>query len=143
MKLLFRASSVAFLALTLVIVSSCSKYEEGPKFTLLSAKARITGDWTTTAISVNGQSQNLTGTSFKTSIKKDGTYTTSSSYTFGGSTFTTNDNGTWEFNSDKTTITSTDSDGDVSTATITMLKNKMMKRKTVDGSFTTIVTLEQ
>jgi hypothetical protein len=56
---------------------------------------------------------------------------------------TTDDNGTWEFNSDKTTISTTDSDGDVSTATITMLKNKMMKLKTVDGSFTTIVTLEQ
>ncbi|MCF8415991.1 MAG: DUF5004 domain-containing protein [Crocinitomicaceae bacterium] len=143
MKLLFRASTVAFLALTMVIVSSCSKYEEGSKFTLLTAKARVTGDWTTTAITVNGTSQDLTGTSFTTSIKKDGTYTASSSYTFGGSTFTTNENGTWEFNSDKTELINTDSDGDVSTATITMLKNKMMKLKTVDGSFTTIVTLEQ
>jgi hypothetical protein len=143
MKLLFRASTVAFLALTMVIVSSCSKYEEGSKFTLLTAKARVTGDWTTTAITVNGTSQDLTGTSFTSSFKKDGTYTSSSSYTFGGSTFTTDDNGTWEFNSDKTTISKTDSDGDVSTATITMLKNKMMKLKTVDGSFTTIVTLEQ
>lgn len=143
MKLLFRASTVAFLALTMVIVSSCSKYEEGSKFTLLTAKARVTGDWNMTEITVNGTTQDLTGTTSEISIKKDDTYTSTNSYTFGGSTYTTTDNGTWKFNDDKTELIITDSDGDISTSTIVMLKNKMMKLKDVDGSVTTIITLEQ
>lgn len=143
MKLFFRTSTVALLALTMVIISSCNKYEEGPKFTLLTAKARVTGDWKVTVITVNGQNQDLSGTSSEISIEKDDTYTSSNSYTFGGTSYTTTDNGTWKFNSDKTEFITTDSDGDVSTATIVMLKNKMMKTKQVDGSYTTIVTLEQ
>jgi len=143
MKLLFRASTVAFLALTMVIVSSCSKYEEGSKFTLLTAKARVTGDWKMTELTVNGTAQDLSGSTFEVSIKKDDTYTATNSYTFGGSTNTTTDNGTWKFNDDKTELIMTDSDNDISTSTIVMLKNKMMKLKEVDGSTTTIITLEQ
>lgn len=143
MKLLFRASTVAFLALTMVIVSSCSKYEEGSKFTLLTAKARVTGDWKMTELTVNGTAQDLSGSTFEVSIKKDDTYTATNSYTFGGSTYTTTDNGTWKFNDDKTELIMTDSDNDISTSTIVMLKNKMMKLKEVDGNTTTIITLEQ
>ena len=141
MKLLFRASTVAFLALTMVIVSSCSKYDEGPKFTLLPASARITGNWTTTAVTINGQAQNLSGTTLKTEIKKDGTWTTTNSYF--GSSLAITDNGTWKFNSDKTQVISVDSDGDETIFTIIMLKNKMLKWKIVDGNTTTIATLEQ
>jgi hypothetical protein len=143
MKQLFRASTVAFLALTMVIVSSCSKYEEGSKFTLLSAKARVTGDWKMTEITVNGTSQDLTGTTFEISINKDETYTVTNTYSFGGTNYTTTDNGTWKFNDDKTELIITDSDADVTINTIVMLKNKMMKLKEVDGAVTTIITLEQ
>jgi len=141
MKLFFKTSTVALLALTMVIISSCTKYEEGSKFTFLTATARVTGDWTTTALTYNGQSQNLSGTTLKISYKKDGTWTSANSY-FGSST-SFNDNGTWKFNSDKTELITTDSDGDIYTSTIVMLKNKMMKLKDVDGSNTTIFTLEQ
>lgn len=143
MKQLFRASTVAFLALTVVIVSSCSKYEEGSKFTLLTAKARVTGDWKMTEINVNGTTQDLTGITFEISINKDETYTVTNSYSFGGTNYTTTDNGTWKFNDDKTELIITDSDADVTINTIVMLKNKMMKLKEVDGAATTIITLEQ
>lgn len=143
MKQFFRASTVAFLALTMVIVSSCSKYEEGSKFTFLTAKARVTGDWKMTELKVNGTAQDLSGSTFEVSFKKDDTYTATNAYTFGGTTYTTTDNGTWKFNSDKTELIMTDSDNDTSTSTIVMLKNKMMKLKEVDGNTTTIITLEQ
>jgi hypothetical protein len=141
MKLIFRTSSIALMILMTVIISSCTKYEEGPKFTLLPASTRITGNWTTTALTINGQAQNLTGTTLKTEIKKDGTWTTTNSYF--GSSFAITDNGTWKFNSDKTQVISVDSDGDETTFTIIMLKNKMLKWKIVDGNTTTIATLEQ
>ena len=42
------------LSVVAVSISSCGKYEEGPKFTLLSKKARITNTWKFTKSENNG-----------------------------------------------------------------------------------------
>lgn len=75
-------------------VSSCGKYDEGPGFTLLTKKMRLTGEWDTKEY-VDGSSGNTTADNSDAyvTIDKDGTYT----YT-DGSTSTT---GTWDFSSDK------------------------------------------
>ena len=38
-------STTLLLAISAAIVSSCNKYPEGPKFTLLSKKERMEGEW--------------------------------------------------------------------------------------------------
>lgn len=137
MKNLFRLSLVAVLALSAVL-TSCNKYEEGPGFTLLTAKMRVVNDWKITKVEYNGTDVTPSSSTTSTSIKKDNTYTS----TYSSGSFSITENGTWEFNSDKTQLISTDSDGDVSTMIIVMLKNKMMKLKDIDGSNVTIVTYE-
>ena len=140
MKKLFSLGLVAMLALT-AVVSSCGKYEEGSKFTLLSAKSRVINDWALTSVTYNGTEVISLYPTVKISFKKDDTYTTS--FTSGG--FTTTETGTWAFNSDKTALLMTATGSTtVDTQTIIMLKSKMMKLKSVDsGGGITIMTLEQ
>lgn len=126
----------AFAVLSLVFVlASCNKYEEGANFSLLSAKARLVNTWhlQKTTVTSGGFSSESTSDNVTVEIKKDGTY--SSSGTYFGFTFT--DNGTWEFNSDKTQVLMTNSNGDVTSSTIIKLKNKELTLENVDGSTTT------
>ncbi|MES2798427.1 MAG: lipocalin family protein [Bacteroidota bacterium] len=133
---LFKIGALAMLSVAFVAVSSCSKYEEGSKFTLLSKKARVVGEWNISNISVNGTSQDLSGYTYSYEFKKDDTFTASVS--FGSTTFT--DSGTWEFSDDKLRLIITDSDGDISDAEILRLASKEMKIIDVNGSDTTITT---
>ena len=92
-------------ALTIVmaamfVLNSCGKYEEGPGFSLLSKKARITGVWSFDKMFVDGTEVEIDEImqSFKIDIMKDGTGKTS--VTFMGMTI--NQDFEWEFNADKT-----------------------------------------
>ncbi len=140
MKKLFSLGLVAMLALT-AVVSSCGKYEEGSKFTLLSAKSRVINDWALTSVTYNGTEVISLYPTVKISIKKDDTFTTS----FTSGALTTTETGTWAFNNDKTALLMTATGSTtVDTQTIIMLKSKMMKLKSVDsGGGITIMTLEQ
>ena len=132
-KSIFYAS---FAVLSLVFVlASCNKYEEGANFSLLSAKARLVNTWTLqkTIVTFGGASTESTSDNVTIEIKKDGTY--SSSGTYFGFTFT--DNGTWEFNSDKTQVLMTNSNNDVTASTIIKLKNKELVLENVNGTTTT------
>ena len=75
MKSFIRTAAFLLLAVSAIAVASCGKYEEGPGFSLLSKKARIVGEWSLSSMTVNGQSQDLSGTTVAVNIKKDGTYT--------------------------------------------------------------------
>ncbi|MEY3238455.1 MAG: hypothetical protein RI883_2556 [Bacteroidota bacterium] len=140
MKKLFSLGLVAMLALT-AVVSSCGKYEEGSKFTFLSAKSRVVNDWKLTSVTYNGTEVISLYPAIEISFKKDDTYSTS--FTAGG--LTTTETGTWAFNSDKTALLMTATGSTtVETQTIVMLKSKMMKLKSTDTSGdVTIMTLEQ
>jgi hypothetical protein len=132
--------SVAVLLGTSAVVSSCSKYEEGPKLTLLSKKSRLTGDWKLSEQTLNGTAQTLNGTSTMT-ISKDGTFKSAISYVLLGQTYSSNINGTWEFSDDKTSILSIPSgQTTVDTLKIYRLANKELKFIDVNGSNTTIST---
>lgn len=120
----------AFGLLTLLFVfAACSKYEEGSKFTVLTKKMRMVNTWTLTSFTVNGNSQTLAGTT-TWDLKKDGTAVVSQSS--GGFSFT--DNGTWDFNSDKTKLVVTDSNGDIEEYTIVQLKNKDLKLRQIEDN---------
>lgn len=136
---LFRIGAFALLALMAVAVTSCSKYEEGSKFTLLTKKARLTGDWSLNKVEVNGNPEDISGYQVNVTFLKDGSYTYK--WTSGG--FSVQESGTWKFSDDKEDLIFTDADGDVTTSQIVRLANKELKLKDVGGSTTTITTFIQ
>lgn len=135
MKGLLNLSLVAMLALT-AVVSSCGKYEEGSKFTLLTAKARMVNTWTFVKYEVNGFSQVIGDDTYTMTFEKDGKATIT--WISGGFSFS--EVGTWEFNGDKTDLILKEADGDIDTFEIVLLKNKDLKLREVDAGFTYIRT---
>lgn len=123
-------------ALLALVVTACSKYEEGSKFTLLTKKARMVNTWTLTSYTVDGDAQTISGTQ-KYDLQKDGTAVVS--WSSGG--FTASDTGKWDFNSDKTSVIFTDSNGDTDTFEIVQLKNKDLKLRQIVSGVTGIWTL--
>lgn len=145
MKMNFAKIGFAILLGTATLVSSCNKYEEGPSFSLLTAKMRITGDWTATAMTVNNEDTDMTNLDIKVSINNDGTYAaeTVTTVVIGSlsSSYTSTEVGTWDFNSDKTSVLMLEDGASSATeATILKLENQEMKLRTGSGSSTTDVT---
>ena len=125
------------LALLSVIAVSCGKYEEGPGFSLISKKNRVTNTWVLSKVEVNGQDETPQSSSYtlKMTLKEDETL--SANYTVLTIPFTTT--GTWAFNSDKSALILTDNSG-TSTNTILRLTNKEMKLRQIANGDTTINT---
>lgn len=91
-----KLSFVAVLAV-LFVFSACSKYEEGPAFSLLTKKARITGEWQVDEVIVNGTAlTELDDYAGTMTFEKDGT----GSYSNAGVTSETE----WEFSDDKEAV---------------------------------------
>ncbi len=136
-------TKIAFLFLVVVSFTACDKYEEGANYSLLTAKMRLVNHWKMTKVTAtNGNTTydatgNFPSTILK--VKKDDTYEVI--YTFGN--LVTTDNGTWAFNSDKTTVTTTEDNGDIGIYTIIKLKNKELKLEYIDGSTTYVTTYSQ
>lgn len=62
---------VVFFAALLFVFSSCSKYEEGPSFSLATKTSRLTGTWE--LVAVDDEAINSSNYSFEMVINKDGT----------------------------------------------------------------------
>ncbi len=92
---------LAIIATTAMFFSSCGKYEEGPGFSLLTKKARLTGTWKLIEKSTSGNSIDLSGVTVKITIEKDGTGKMISSGSVLGVTFTNTEDLEWEFNDSK------------------------------------------
>ena len=105
--------------LVMTIVTSCSRYEEGPGLSLRSKDARLEGEWT-----IEEYAGQATSGGLGLSIKDDGTYTFSSD--FG------DDTGTWEWANLKTEVVFTNVLGD-NTVTIVRLANKELWYKDDSG----------
>ncbi|MBN2777647.1 MAG: hypothetical protein JXR36_08385 [Bacteroidales bacterium] len=88
---------LTIVAATAMIFSSCGKYDEGPAFSLLTKKARITGTWTLSEMTANDSVQDITGVTMKYTLEKDGTG--SGEFGWGGLTFTSDIE--WEFDDTK------------------------------------------
>ncbi|HYG50678.1 MAG TPA: lipocalin family protein [Flavobacteriales bacterium] len=85
-----------------VVITSCSKYDEGPSLSLRSKKARIAGEWKIESVSENGTDITsdytaVFGSDATFHIEKSGTYHIH--YTGG------EDEGTWAFKGGKDEIT--------------------------------------
>ena len=111
--------------LLLVVVAGCNKYEDGPGFSLEPKKARLVNEWQMSSAYQNGADRtadfNAAFAGYLLDIRRDNTYTLSySPYSVGSAS----DNGHWEFNSDKTHVIFTNSNGDASDYQILRLKEK-------------------
>lgn len=142
MKSFIRTAAFLLLAVSAIAVASCGKYDEGPGFSVLPKKARAVGEWSLNSWTINEQNQSLTNTSQKVSIKKDDTYTLTTTYTSILGSISDTENGTWKFSDDKLKLITT-SGGTVTEFEILMLKNKEMKLRLVEGNTTSIFTYIQ
>jgi len=141
MKKLMTYSFALLIASTLI--SSCSKYEEGPKLALSSKKARLVGDWKLTKQVENDVEENLENYVLNLTISEDNSIKLEAIYTVLGVPFTTTKEGTWDFNSDKTQIQVTETGNSSSNSYIIVkLATKELKLKEVDGSDITVSTYE-
>lgn len=118
-KLLIVLLSILFVSSNLI--TSCKKYEEGPAFSLLTKKARITGDWTLESYSVNGEDvtaelKALIGGTIELNIEKDGSYKKN----IAGTT----DTGKWKFGEDKDDVYFDSNDSKVAEDDYRILKLK-------------------
>jgi hypothetical protein len=141
MKKLLSAAAAVLIILS-VSVTSCKKYEEGPAISLLSKKARLTGDWQLESISVNGVDftedyKNAVGANFEWDIEKDG------SYRIRG---IAEDTGKWKLGEDKDDVyfTSDKAGSKEESFRILKLKSKSLwLRQTAPNGDVTILKLKQ
>jgi hypothetical protein len=89
-----------------MFIQSCKKYDDGPSFTLLTKKMRITGEWKFSSAYLNGSSitsavRKDLGEGYVWSIKNNGTYSENANV---------NDAGIWKFIDDKEAVRFTSSD---------------------------------
>ena len=125
----FKFLTVALIALFSIssVLTSCGKYEEGPSFTLLTKKMRVTGEWTLTAVN-NDEVDALPGVETILFFDGDGIFR-SNTYYDGESI--QQEVGTWEFNSDKTGLIINETE-----FMIIKLENKEMKLRILEMDLT-------
>ena len=124
-KLILSTIAIAFLA------TSCKKYPDGPEFTLLTKKERISGNWRIEQVIVNGydvtNSYNLWyGSNYQLNIAKSGGYIISGNYP---------DHGTWDFVNSKDDVSFVSQEGNgTKTYKILRLEKESMWFQDVDTS---------
>ncbi len=84
--------------------SSCKKYEDGPKISLLSVKNRISRDWTLTNLTKNGENQNIEGYNQFFSFAKSGSYNQTVTVQTVWGPLTASETGDWKFSADKKNV---------------------------------------
>jgi hypothetical protein len=99
------------LSLLLVgfVVTSCFKYEEGPRFSLLSRKARLCNEWKLETYLDNGTDKTDAGATTTLTIENDGTYSISTVRNELGQLQSEFSHGTWFFQDAQGQIVMTDS----------------------------------
>lgn len=131
---------VAAIVIASAIVSSCGKYEEGPKISLASKKGRVANTWKIEAFLQDGVDKTadyrLVVASESYDMKKDGAYTTTQTYTLLGGGLTSTDNGTWELIDDNENLKmlSSQTGATADTMKIIRLKSNEMWLRSVSGT---------
>ena len=131
--------SVLSLIVATSFLSSCSKYDEGSKFTLLSKKSRMVNDWHLISQTENGFALNLSGVSWHLTLSKDGSSKYTETYIVLGQIYEGITYGTWEFNDDKSKLVLTETGATISEEyTILKLTKDELKTEQVDASTGTV-----
>ena len=119
---------------TAIGISGCKKYDDGPMFSLLTKKQRLTGEWEVKKFRQNGVNAISQGLELEMEFDKDGDFefTARSTYTdyYGYSyNYTNKVTGEWEFSNDKEEVELDYDDSDISDEEweITRLTNKELE----------------
>ena len=126
--------SLALLSLFgIIFLSSCNKYSEGPNFSLLTRKARITNDWVLESYTKDGTDLYDASYEMNLSIEKDGTFSKSVITPSLGQLQSVTTHGTWEFDNSQGSITLLEAGMLLGESyEIIMLKNKNLKLRQTD-----------
>ncbi len=89
---------LAATMVTVLNITSCSKYDDGPAFSLRSKTARLTGEWEVKEI--NGQSPSSDGEELIFEFEKDGDF----QFTYAYDNYSYSYKGDWEWEDNKETI---------------------------------------
>ena len=87
-----------------VLTPSCSKYPNGPGFTLRTKSNRLVNDWKLTSYMVNGVEYIDAVPQLKMVIEEDGTYSRHSTELVLNQLQSVFEHGTWAFNDEKTSM---------------------------------------
>ncbi|MFM7637225.1 MAG: hypothetical protein ACKO5W_05105 [Crocinitomicaceae bacterium] len=128
--------ALLFFSMALVLLGSCTKYADGPSFSLLTRKARITNEWILEKQTLNNSDIPISGET-KLTIEKDGTFSESIVNNELGQLQSTHRHGTWLFLEGQGQISMTESlEGSLAVNfEIRELKNKRLKlRRSINNN---------
>lgn len=90
---------------SVLMLTSCSPYEEGPAISLRSRTERLCNEWRLTRLYLNGTEQTLSSFDQQTTLEFKDNGTVNYSYAVMDSTaIVITGSGTWEFNDDQTEV---------------------------------------
>jgi hypothetical protein len=117
---------------TVVGFSGCKKYEDGPYFSLLTKKQRLTGDWEVKKLMSEGDNVIGNGVDVEMEFDKDGDFEISTQVTYTGYygqiySYSNTVKGEWEFSNNKEEIELDFDDGSYQEIEITRLTNKELE----------------
>ena len=93
---------------SILMLTSCSPYEEGPAISLRSRTERLCNEWRLTRLYINGTEQTLSSFDQQTTLEFEDNGTVNYSYAVMDSTaIVITGSGTWEFNDDQTEVFTT------------------------------------
>ena len=69
-----KLTTIAF-ALSALVFTGCSQFEDGPDLSLRSKTARLAGNWTSAEVTPAVEDPNISTPGFEVSFTKDGNYT--------------------------------------------------------------------
>ena len=93
---------------SILMLTSCSPYEEGPAISLRSRTERLDNEWRLTRLYINGTEQTLSSFDQQTTLEFKDNGTVNYSYAVMDSTaIVITGSGTWEFNDDQTEVFTT------------------------------------
>lgn len=96
------------VVVSVLMLTSCSPYEEGPAISLRSRTERLCNEWRLTRLYINGTEQTLSSFDQQTTLEFKDNGTVNYSYAVMDSTaIVITGSGTWEFNDDETEVFTT------------------------------------
>ncbi|MGM0647874.1 MAG: lipocalin family protein [Bacteroidota bacterium] len=120
---------LAAAVVTALNFSSCSKYEEGPAFSLRTKTARLTGEWEIVKMTINGQTESFNNEELVLEFDKDNNFEMTFSY-YG---YSGTEKGEWEWIDNKEAVEVT-MDGEANEWEISKLTNDEFWFEDEDGS---------
>lgn len=99
-----RPFMILFMSITLISVTSCGKYEEGPAFSLRTKTDRVENNWKIAQAIEDGKDVTADYDQFDLSLTKNNDATLTASYTNFGVNYQFVTTGTWSFINEKSKI---------------------------------------